>query len=349
MKDLLDRCSSTLENLYVDVSVHVNEDRKAAKEHVDAGSKGHNDWTSLRKLSLQVSNSNPDSMALCAWLWKRCSHVERLEIWEADGAVSSLVEGMMNSMDNLNEIILGERLGDTAKVTDFEVAALLSGSRKGWKVVRVGNAANFKEAAMGALVKHFPTLEEFISSGCNDIACENLVQVLSSCPNLHTLVDAYEDASLRDSRLHASTFIDLDYTTGTYRTWACESSLRAFKVKVAGIPRPGLRGAWVVKETYPGEGQLMQDLVYGRLARLTNLETLWLGMRPYEAYAFLKKPMKIQSDCVEMSLESGLHRLSGLKKLKELSVTDDPDNEANNTEAATWLRQHHPEIELRNM
>ncbi|KAF9953558.1 hypothetical protein BGZ65_004604 [Modicella reniformis] len=111
-------------------------------------------------------------------------------------------------------------------------------------------------------------------------------------------------------------FIDRDPNAGLVKTWACESSLKVLKVMVTGIPRPDLEGVEVVGEVYAGEGPTIQSQVYDRLARLTNMESLWLGhSRPNSSNS------KKLWDCLEMSLESGLDKLSGLKGLKELSVS----------------------------
>ncbi|KAK3811299.1 MAG: hypothetical protein J3Q66DRAFT_404678 [Benniella sp.] len=40
---------------------------------------------------------------------------------------------------------------------------------------------------------------------------------------------------------------------------------------------PDVRELQSIEEAYPGEGHGIQSQVYDRLARLTNLETLWLG------------------------------------------------------------------------
>jgi hypothetical protein len=110
-------------------------------------------------------------------------------------------------------------------------------------------------------------------------------------------------------------------------------------------------------EDYPGHGREIQQRVYDRLARFTNLETLWLG--GYRDYP--------ETYCLEMSLESGLDRISGLKRLKLLGVyfmrTRIGEAEVKwmveqwpklsviyglsrlkNWEAVKWLQQHHPEI-----
>ncbi|KAF9919829.1 hypothetical protein BGZ65_011788, partial [Modicella reniformis] len=43
---------------------------------------------------------------------------------------------------------------------DDDIAALLSSSRKGWKVVEANNGVYISELAMEALAKHFPTFEK---------------------------------------------------------------------------------------------------------------------------------------------------------------------------------------------
>ncbi|KAF9345840.1 hypothetical protein BGX34_004411 [Mortierella sp. NVP85] len=77
-----------------------------------------------------------------------------------------------------------------------------------------------------------------------------------------------------------------------------------------GIPSPDLEEGDNVEERYPGEDREIQGQVYDRLARFTDLESLWLG--DDVNFEFIKS--------LEMSLKSGLGKISGLKKLKEISV-----------------------------
>jgi hypothetical protein len=81
-------------------------------------------------------------------------------------------------------------------------------------------------------------------------------------------------------------------------------------LKIVGIPRPTTAEHGILEETYPGERLRVHGAIYDRLARLTNLETLLLGDHYRMSPAV----------CLEMSLESGLDRLAGLKKLRELNV-----------------------------
>ena len=129
------------------------------------------------------------------------------------------------------------------------------------------------------------------------------------------------------------------------------------EVKIAGIPRPDLERKVVVREAYPGQGREIQSQVYNRLGRLTNLETLRVG----------DQVGRFQYDCLEMSLESGLDKLSGLKALKELNTESlatkigikevqwmgnwpklstiyGLDGRGRDVEAVEWLRANRPKI-----
>lgn len=154
--------------------------------------------------------------------------------------------------------------------------------------------------------------------GCNSITGK---WVLSSCPNLHILVatlDALNAASV-PIQCEASATIDQDPDTGSLKAWSCEASLRVLRVKIIGIPRPDLIGYRSTKESCPDQGREIQGQVYDRLARLTNLETLWLGHGPY---IVCKRYVDGKEECdgLEMSLESELHRLARLKFLRDLNV-----------------------------
>ncbi|KAG0246464.1 hypothetical protein B0O80DRAFT_454168 [Mortierella sp. GBAus27b] len=369
LKNLLDHCSSTLEVLYLRVQIdRTNTLGEDDEERVEMESK---DWTSLKTLSLQTCYDTTDSKAFWTWLWKRCYRIKRLEAPFIAGLVESLAQGIVAQMCDLVEISLGESTPwDEELLTDHNVATLLAGSQKGWKVVTIKETASFGSAAMDALKMHFSTLEEFLLSQREETqTAVNLAQVLSSCSSLNTFVDLDETTivSRTHPHLEAKIFIDQDPVSGSLKAWSCEESLRVLKAKITKIPRPDLDD-WTNKGSYPGQGREVQMLVYKRLARLTNLETLWLG-KVHVAERHIR-PRCLQIDCLEMSLESGLHRLSNLKKLKELSVEcmktrigvkevqwmvehwprlrvihglvehgDDRD-------AVEWLREHYPRIHL---
>ncbi|KAG0243219.1 hypothetical protein BGX31_011028 [Mortierella sp. GBA43] len=230
---------------------------------------------------------------------------------------------MLTCMPNLDAFHLGYHRG-TQKLNDEQIATLLSGSNNGWRELKVSDNMEFGRSALKALTLHFLTLQELIVDGCHGFTGENLVQVLSSCPNLRSLV-AIDDRKYSRvvvfTHIEYNVFIDQDLNTGTLRTWSCEASLKVLKVMIGGIPRPDIQYA-DIEETYHGQGREIQEVVYERLARLTNLETLWLGHDPVMSDDIqYYHHIRFQYDCLAMSLDSGLDKLSRLKALTELSVT----------------------------
>ncbi|KAK3811268.1 MAG: hypothetical protein J3Q66DRAFT_414869 [Benniella sp.] len=123
--------------------------------------------------------------------------------------------------------LLGKYKARTGIVTDDMAAALLSGSRNGWQVVRVFSYARIGTNTMETLRAHFATLQVLEIRG-KDISSNELIEVLRSCSNLHTLsiTDMNYDAANGRS-FSAEIFIDQFHETETMKPWKCEASLRA--------------------------------------------------------------------------------------------------------------------------
>ncbi|KAK3811006.1 MAG: hypothetical protein J3Q66DRAFT_404393 [Benniella sp.] len=297
-KYILDRCSDTLEKLIINIAIKYDEEERG-KEHSLEGSKP---FVGLKRLNLVFANDKSGSKALWPWLWRRCTEVEEITIIGVNDIVQSLVEGMHTYMPKLNRIHIRAGL-----LNDTMTAALLSTCQRGWKEIDLDMTGTKKEA----LVKHCPTLEKLTMDASVRFSSGDIVQVLSSSPNLHTL--CYTEGIYWGTKIpciDASSFVDRDSSTDTLKPWKCEASLRILKILILGIPRSDLQGRHV-PETHLGQGRAIQGQVYDRLARLTNMETLWLGPQSKKVTQF---------DCVEMSLESGLWKLAGLTALQELSV-----------------------------
>ncbi|KAK3811085.1 MAG: hypothetical protein J3Q66DRAFT_404469 [Benniella sp.] len=359
-KSLLDQCSTTLQKLDLDINF------LGAREAVDMIDEATEDksicWTSLKDMTLQHIPDTWDAGPLWSWMWKRCGQVERLHVRKIDKSTPSFVQAMLAYMPNLHEIDIGGEYSlfdfytpPEDEVKDDVVAALLSGTLHGWKSVSVASSARFGRETMNALARHYSTLEDLFVDGNYDMGSCDVVQVLRSCSHLHTLI--YSNWSNGKTLVDGKAFVDLDPDTGLLKPWSCEGSLKVLEVKIAGIPRPDLEEKSILLEAYPGQGREIQSQVYERLGRLANLETLRLGQASEPLY-----------DCLEMSLESGLDKLSGLESLKELgverletkigikeiqwmvvnwprlSVIRGLDGQGRNVEAVRWIQENHPKI-----
>ncbi|KAF9348043.1 hypothetical protein BGX34_002703 [Mortierella sp. NVP85] len=347
IKYLLSHCSSTLEELTLEARISYSE--KEMEYHQTEP----RPWTKLKRLNLLRYLSDPCPEAFWDWLWSRCGAVEQLRIECAPSIRQSLAKGIVAHMPNLNKIRLKECLSE-------DTEAILSTTRQGWKevILRHGNTYPLFTTH---LLKHSVVLERLILYEINGLTDKDRVQLLASCPNLCEFSDIHPIRSSDQSTagFDAKCFIDQDLHTGSLKSWMCETSLRVLKISLNGIPRPDVIEERV-DEDYPGHGRVMQSQLYGRLARFTNLETLWLGGN---------SGLKVFS-CLEMSLESGMDRISGLKKLKELKVSHMKARigerearwmveqwpklsiiygilEGRDKKAVKWLQQHHPKIALK--
>ncbi|KAK3810970.1 MAG: hypothetical protein J3Q66DRAFT_57671, partial [Benniella sp.] len=358
IKYLLKHCASTLEYLSIEMdNIPYNEELDEMHQVVQQPeSMPLLKWLALAKLD----NS---SEAFLSWLWERCSQVELLELSGLNNLPGSLVDSLPIHMPNLNSIHLIE-----LSLSDEKIAALLSITRNGWKDIRMAyfNGLHLRRTHR-ALMEHCLTLEELEIHNCAINGVQK-AQILAASPNLHTFCTLEDDWFKGDSYFDVHSFIDRDPQTGELKTWACESTLKTLKVKITGVPILGSHGVrgWgmggseVVREAYPGQAREIQGHVYDRLARLTHLETLWLA----------QENRVDRLECLDMSLDSGLHKLAGLKELKELGIEhlktrigvqevqwmvnqwpklrtilglkSQRTEEAK--EAVEWLQKHHPEI-----
>ncbi|KAG0246312.1 hypothetical protein B0O80DRAFT_86357 [Mortierella sp. GBAus27b] len=371
---LLDHCSTNLEQLTISAYIsHDDNDDIYGLDQEEPKSP-----MNIKRLNLLYCGDGSCSRAFWTWLWRLCSQVESMRVWMIGDIVHSLTDGMLTYMPNLNEIDFGLASAHSLGISNEDLAALISGSRKGWKILTLRNTEDFGGAAMKALTQHVHTLEKLIVEDRNDDFMRNLIRMIPRCHSLHTLimVDERKYGKERCTCFDVNMLIDQDPFTKTLRPWECERSLKTLMLQIGGIPRPDLTEDEVlerdvVKEKYPGQGRDIQGRVYDRLGRLVNLETLWLkdtSNRENGIFGpFLGCP---QTDCLEMSLESGLWKMSGLKALRELNVASmrtrigvkevqwmtehwpklrliygiQFDHEA---EALEWLQQHHPRIEVR--
>ncbi|KAK3811127.1 MAG: hypothetical protein J3Q66DRAFT_58950, partial [Benniella sp.] len=309
---LLNQCSTTLETLELGIRTIYSEPEQPEHFMDEQTENESKSWTSLKELIILRCSDNTYTEVFLSWLLRRCGSVKRLGIRSGYGVGQSLAQSMLICLPDLYKISFGRDIGND-NTPDDRIATLLGGTRNGWRVVDVYPTAEFGEAAMNALSNHFATLE-VLNIRRHDLSCDGPVRVLRSCTKLCALGDIGNDEPSIDHsyfQIDAKMFIDMDPVKGSLKPWECEGSLKTLKVVIVGIPRPDLKSENDIEEAYPGEGREIQSQVYDRLARLTNLETLWLGSSSNVR----------QVGGMEVSLEGGLYKLSGLKRLGELNVT----------------------------
>ncbi|KAG0232609.1 hypothetical protein BGX31_005097, partial [Mortierella sp. GBA43] len=368
IKYILDRCHKS--KWYLDVSIIDNPDEIPYNDNdsdTDEDQDDNDDWQSEgeqitkdheRKLwGLGLQSCNRRSEKFWSWFWKQFGSSRYMIVGMLHKAViRSLVRNISTDMPMIDTIFLGgRRLKLGLDMTDSDVAMLLSSPGREWSNVTIGKSAQFGDKAMNALTEHFLTLRMVEITTQTHSPGDYLIQILSSCPNLvtFTVYDNDDSKYSQDTHIGAEMFIDRDPHTGSLKTWACEDTLIVLGIFIPGFLRDH-------EEAYDGHGREIQSLVYERLSRMVNLMSLRVG--PCYGY-------ESRAGCIDMSLESGLRKLEGLKLgsldvrylrtgigLEEvqwmfehwptlliygLDTNANYEND-NNREALEWLKVHHP-------
>ncbi|KAK3815466.1 MAG: hypothetical protein J3Q66DRAFT_344806 [Benniella sp.] len=323
-KYLMTKCLS-LETLVINFTPFSNEKYPWIKPWiVEFNEAGQEPFPNLRRLILEhVEDFFQESYTP---FWRRCKAVEALELTYGSPGLQDAVTAIETFFPNLNTISFGEDLlCDTME--DANLARVLFASQVGWRSISIMRYVDFGEQSWKALSQHASTLENFTIMRWPHPEKFKPRPFFTSFPRLRSFVTLSEGWIAKSDIISTDVdeWIHQDPLSGSFTPWLCEISLTDLRIRISGIPRPdvicddsGQKRQPVVDETYPGEGRMIQHQVYERLSRFVNLEVLWLGHNSCDAFAIVHSN---QYECLEMSLESGLDQLEGLKRLRVLNVS----------------------------
>ncbi|KAG0362637.1 hypothetical protein BG005_004754 [Podila minutissima] len=358
-KNILASTSSKLEKLSLDI-----DSWDASEPDPDISVVGRSEvLAGLRELQIISPGKTPGSIRCWDWLWKHARGVQTLRVEKAiPQFTTSLIRGIAIYLRQIENIHIGRDSENLWKdKVDFQdpiIAKMLSAGHN-YSSIYLDVTARAGPATVQVIPRHYSTLTEFtIEIGTGDDSF--LVNLLAFSPNLRKLVAIkngeypFVDDNFFPEVL-ADRFADLDPSMKAYRPWACEGSLETLQIKIDGIPVLG-------EEELP-----MHWRVYGRLARLTKLQVLWLGHRVIVEDFAGSEIEDVQEECLQMTLESGLAVLSTLTKLRQLNLSDLYHNigvadiqwmveswpklekiwglyDGHHNPARDWLLDHHPSL-----
>ncbi|KFH62860.1 hypothetical protein MVEG_11385 [Podila verticillata NRRL 6337] len=278
--------------------------------------------TGIEHLQVLNAGRNRDAMACWSWIWKHAGSLKSLFIDEScKQFLLGLTGSVASHLGQLQNIHLGRKsmniTRDEVHFSDNDIGLLLSVGQ-GYKHIYLDMSARAGRLTAQYLPRHYTTLTEFtMEIGTSDDSF--LVDILAFSPNLRKLMTIQDGwYPINDNshfpKLKAEVFADLDPTsTRIYRPWECEATLEILLVKIVEIPLGDAE-----------DGFCVHRLVYRRLARLTKLQSLWLGHEP----TYVDKTGgcssivvgDVQADCLKMTLQSGLELLRTLKRMRHLCV-----------------------------
>ncbi|KAF9547597.1 hypothetical protein EC957_008253 [Mortierella hygrophila] len=207
-------------------------------------------------------------------------------------------------------------------------------------------------AVKDAFLRHAPTLEHLSTANC-DFSKDILQAILCSSPNLRILETIEDDDGSRPNKE-----VELDALRIIDSFWTC-SQVEVFECKILNVPRPDIvitplgdlflvppipippSGPATAQDQVPLSGAMLvaqqgshavQRRVLRQLGQLTHLRKLRLGKlccdlgRPEYSQLEIRgiRTMAVDAyfdtNCLELSLESGLDELAGLNQLEELDI-----------------------------
>lgn len=312
---------------------------------------GLSDSQANSQANTSASPEFPTTGGLGPAILQGCPNLKKLTVRLMTDACSGLLAATLKS--HLRNLTAIEQDGYFVQNTDSAVAEMLSACHAGWKYIRLPILGVHSAEA---LIKHCPTLEALKVKETPGWSSAHMHQILSSCPRIHTFETLADEESRVVHRTHflAKDFIDFDQTSNSLAAWKSESSLKVFRAKVMGIPRPGVTpydhyeppAEEVLREAYLGQSQELQHLVYERLARFSHLEELHLGHESRDVgdeFLYIDGDADYQYECLEMTLKSGLWILEGLSELRVLSVMRMETRIG--VEEVKWMVKHWPKLQ----
>lgn len=230
-----------------------------------------------------------------------------------------------------------------AGYTDEVMRTLLGATTLGWRTLGLPYTPKLSSvlgpAGAAAILDHASTLENVRLDGCSALSGEFLQRLLCSAPNLKRF-----DIIARDRSYPKKLVLNAEHIVSSSEDWVCHS-LESFKCRISNIPRPDVtertNGRPFNNDDPMHSGSMeasraVQRVIYRQLGRLTKLKTLVLGRddvdhdRAVEAHErftegeYFDDGSTVQAgyqyECLEMTVESGMDLMVGLKELRHLEL-----------------------------
>ncbi|KAI9232282.1 MAG: hypothetical protein BYD32DRAFT_441103 [Podila humilis] len=237
-----------------------------------------------------------------SWLWRACDQVKDIEIQcLLPDVLESIVANIPESMPRLEAVVFGAGsrfdAGHHLPLAN-SIGSILRANANKWVAVHCHPRLEMVPQALYALLEHASTLEDVALDGVLDTT--KLVQVLASCPKLHSFGNFSDLDNCTDPlpEVDFSGFVDWNPEQNRVRPWLSKSTLET--LAIGSIPQ---QTPWATDNT--------AMRLCKRLGEFINLRILQLGSRG--------SGME-HSRHLQLTLGNGVGALRGLRNLQELLI-----------------------------
>ncbi|KAG0342807.1 hypothetical protein BG000_001137 [Podila horticola] len=280
------------------------------------------------------------------WIWRACGQVEEIEIgYVMNGFLANITRVIRDSMPCVDTVTFGRYFPSPSQQN---IASVLAANTKGWKSVRCDSTCGWMASyAFDVLLDSASTLEELTVTKIE--GGTGIPRILKLCSRLRKLVTIDNGYYSQDSfpAIAAKDLIDWDPELMAIRPWPCQATLETLAIKISGVPQ---RDTLASDEHPTGHRRFLetQQRVSEKLGQLTNLRFLQLGhtatILGYGSIGHVRRgkyTVAKQGMCAHLTLETGLDKLAGLKKLEELHIPN-MEHQVNEVPEVEWMVQNWP-------
>ncbi|KAG0355340.1 hypothetical protein BG005_005745 [Podila minutissima] len=364
VKDLLEQCSEHIKRIRIEgahfqpTNYYHAPDITSDYEASDLPARDHVclDHSALESLTVGINMKGAQEYILLNFLQNRRSkNLQNISTGFIDYEKHWLSEGIRRALDDPDL-----RLALQSNLTDSQMASVMSREPL-WRHIDLSNTESwgpdrFGSESASALLRHCQQLTFLNIAHCREGINSATFQTLL-CQA--TLLVEFRAACNGE---HAAGYdpVLLGADVGLL-PWGC-AKLKIFLGEIGGIPRRdvtvnemGFPIQQVLFEGTVSESHEIQRRVYHQLGAMTDLEELLLGHddRDWGFREMYWEPDvngenrynddKFQLNCLEMSLESGMGALQGLKKLRVLDVRRMAHRIG--VRELAWMQEHWPCLE----
>jgi hypothetical protein len=282
----------------------------------------------------------------------RCPNIETIRLHRLDDkAIRSLPLFINSACHKLSCLEWRKSVYDDEDL----IADLIRLTKLGWRELRLPHLALFGTFAFSALMESVGTLEVLRIESAEELELNAFVDVLCSARKLRRLegiADGQRHRNTSEFWLYAQE-VYLDHVEGgSDRSWVLGPSMEHLQLRIEGVPRPDVLYYQNGHDLGVQEAELdpalrfdVQRWIYTQLGRMTGLQELILGLQNLSANTMRFAEVVSSMDAVvqeeealrngvrmfnyqslELSLESGLDLLAGMKEMRMLDVRSTAHN-----------------------
>lgn len=323
-KILLENLPGTIRSVYMGVNLTRNTEAHLAVDKIQRDLRGlpQKQHNALEALHIIGTFDTPEDYLILLPFLDTCTRrLETFYICGVQWVHQPQVKAALTRLGVVLEYIEAFDFPTQKRAEDPEIGVHL-GLSAHWKTIHLRDCSKAGPLAVAAMLNHGACLERLNVTGCSRISSKDLCSILEATPSLKKFIALHHQGRMdaSDPFVSAADLASLSWASRSLMQFSC--GIR--------VPRPSTddeeegSSSSSSSSSFRGsaweESRDLQRQVYRKLAEQKGLSQLELGMTYHRRLT--ESDPQFQSQCLEMTLESGIGELVGLTLLQVLNVSN---------------------------